>query len=387
MKAFPIPKSRLTGFGMRFIASLRVGGLLGFGVLLWCVNFLPVQRPVLLCDCNVLVSASQEGRIAELSRKAEIESPTIDWLSFQGFVGSPRLQEGSQEGVPVRRIQMRVGLHRRVSMGELEGEIARLLEEPSSAGRPQVIEGTAIPELRWRLRVAEHALARFELDLDRQSGQRSDRAAAPFRFVSRSSTELGEGQRTLYDSLRAQIDAARSSLAEAESEAARRETERRNVLTMVGYPRMVLGGDRLSIFRASLLFFMGIAVIGMVATRWAMRWRVASVRNFRRPREHEEGGRREWMSMLQRQGIPYLGLLTIESLREQTAEPNLPRVDDLTRRVAPFGIRLSTLARWSDRILYLWIACFVWRYLVDSQWRELLFRAPLAAFSSVLFGI
>ncbi len=387
MKTFPIPKSRLTRFGTRFIASLRVGGLLAFGILLWCVNFLPVQRPVLLCDCSVLVSASQEERIEELGRKADIESPTIDWLSFQGFVGSPRLQEGSQEGVPVRRIQMRVGLHRRVSIGELEGELARLLEESSTAGPTHFIKDTAIPVLRWRLRVAEHALARFELDRDRQSAQQSDRDAAPFRFVSQSSTELGEGQRTLYDSLRAEVDAARSSLAAAESEMSLREPERRSVLTMAGYPRMVLGGDRLSFFYASVLLFVGCSVTGIVATRWGKRRRVASVGNVRRPRDPSEERHREWMSMLQRQGIPYLGLLTIDALREERPEPNLPGGVELTRRIAPFGMCLSTLARWSDRILFLWIACFVWRYLVDSLWRELLFRAPLAAFSSVLFGI
>lgn len=394
MKAFPIPKSQLTGFGTRFIASLRVGGLLAFGIMLWCVNFLPVQRPVLVCECSVLVSAAQEGRIEELSRKAEIDSPTIDWLTCHGVVGSPRVQEGSQEGVPVRRIQMRVGLHRRVPIGELEEELDQLLEESGVAGRIRTVEDTAIPQMRWLVRVAEHALARFELDRDRSSGQQSERDAAPIRLVSQTSTQRGEGQQALYDSLREQVAAARRSLAAAESESAARERERRSVFTMVGYPRFILRGDRLSISRASLFFFLGCAVIGMVATRWGKHRTIGSVwntrgaiRHSRRTGEHSEGRRREWMSMLQRQGIPYLGLLTIAGRREERAEPTLPLGAEPTRRVAYLGMRLSSLARWSDRILFLWIACFVGRYLVDSLWRELLFRAPLAAFSSVLFGI
>lgn len=394
MKASPIPKSHLTGFGTRFIASLRVGGLLAFGILLWCVNFLPVQRPVLVCECSVLVSASQEGRIEELSRKAGIESPMIDWLSCQGVIGGPRLQGETQEGVPVRRVQMRVGLHRRVSIVELEAELDRLLEESGVAGRIRSIEDTALPELRWRLRVAEHALTRFELDRDRGSGQQSERTAAPFRLVSQSSTELGESQQALYESLRSKVEAARSSLAAAESEAAVRDRERRSVFTMVGYPRFILGGDRLSSFRALMLFFLGCSVIGMVASRWGKRRTIGSVwdshgavRHSRRPVEHSEGRHLEWMSVLKRHGIPYLGLLTIEGQTEERAELTLPSGVQPTRRFTYFGMRLSVLARWSDRILFLWIACFVWRYLVDSLWRELLFRAPLAAFSSVLFGI
>lgn len=40
-----------------------------------------------------------------------------------------------------------------------------------------------------------------------------------------------------------------------------------------------------------------------------------------------------------------------------------------------------------DTLLVAWLCIFVLRYGVDSVWRELLFKAPLAAFSSVLFGI
>ena len=40
-----------------------------------------------------------------------------------------------------------------------------------------------------------------------------------------------------------------------------------------------------------------------------------------------------------------------------------------------------------DMLLVAWLCIFVLRYGVDSVWRELLFKAPLAAFSSVLFGI
>ena len=40
-----------------------------------------------------------------------------------------------------------------------------------------------------------------------------------------------------------------------------------------------------------------------------------------------------------------------------------------------------------DMLLVAWLCVFVLRYGVDSVWRELLFKAPLAAFSSVILGI
>jgi hypothetical protein len=49
--------------------------------------------------------------------------------------------------------------------------------------------------------------------------------------------------------------------------------------------------------------------------------------------------------------------------------------------------RLGWVARVADATLFLWVAAFVVRYGSDTVWRELLFQAPLAAFSSLLFGI
>lgn len=61
------------------------------------------------------------------------------------------------------------------------------------------------------------------------------------------------------------------------------------------------------------------------------------------------------------------------------------------------GVQINRFNRYSwfatngpaigDMLLVAWLCIFVLRYGVDSVWRELLFKAPLAAFSSVLFGI
>jgi hypothetical protein len=49
--------------------------------------------------------------------------------------------------------------------------------------------------------------------------------------------------------------------------------------------------------------------------------------------------------------------------------------------------RIEFVRRIVDGLLVLWVACFAIRFLSDSNWRELLFSAPLSAFSSLVFGI
>lgn len=49
--------------------------------------------------------------------------------------------------------------------------------------------------------------------------------------------------------------------------------------------------------------------------------------------------------------------------------------------------RASLLTATGDGMLLIWLAVFAYRFVCDSLWRDLLFRAPLAAFSNLFFGI
>ncbi|MFN7732811.1 MAG: hypothetical protein ACK5OB_12970 [Pirellula sp.] len=49
--------------------------------------------------------------------------------------------------------------------------------------------------------------------------------------------------------------------------------------------------------------------------------------------------------------------------------------------------RASLLTATGDGMLLIWVAVFTYRFACDSLWRDLLFRAPLAAFSNLFFGI
>ncbi|MFO0014026.1 MAG: hypothetical protein ACK553_14935 [Planctomycetota bacterium] len=371
----------------RFIRALQVGGLLGFCLLLWGTSFLQVQKPVLVCECSALVSEFQQSRFLEVSRRHDVASTSIAWLFCESVpeglaTGGATHLEGE---VPARKIRLRVGLRSRATASELEEELARLTSIVSSgADAISALERRGMTQAKWRLRVAEHELSRFRLDCERQGiawdepGERS-----PFRLVSRSSADPGVCEREMLASLQAEVETAKQLVSDEESNLLVRGGGARGAFAITGTPRFVLRGGVLSGWSlAVLLLAAGIVVCG-VAIRWGGWWDAIRMRR----RSNDSDSRHQDMVKLVRGlGIQYLGVLATVAGVMPTAvpEPNpASEADDLRRS----GWRLTLLHRWSDRILYLWIACFVFRYLRDPLWRELLFQSPLAAFSSVLFGV
>jgi len=53
-------------------------------------------------------------------------------------------------------------------------------------------------------------------------------------------------------------------------------------------------------------------------------------------------------------------------------------------RMARIAKRVEQLNNWA---LWTWVGLFLVRFLSDANWRELLFNAPLAAFSSIVLGV
>ncbi|MFN5916806.1 MAG: hypothetical protein ACK48K_08615, partial [Planctomycetota bacterium] len=87
-------------------------------------------------------------------------------------------------------------------------------------------------------------------------------------------------------------------------------------------------------------------------------------------------------------GLENFGTIDVTSMRsESRAIPSLPpdHLSDLKPMRSPR--RIVFVRRIVDSLLFLWVACFALRFLSDANWRELLFGAPLSAFSSLVFGI
>jgi hypothetical protein len=227
---------------------------------------------------------------------------------------------------------------------------------------------------------------RFCLDCSRNGVKFSEGVtSSPFRLASRSSGSPDSGEANMYESLCNEVEEAKRSLEAAESESLVGDGKPRGVFTITGTPRLCVRGGEFHRSRASVVFLFAIGAILAVSTG-------RNRRLVRKPVVSENALREAWMRMLARERVPYLGVLATEAVDIPTQAPtteNAPDEDATSgSRVRIRAIqRLSMLSRWSDRILIAWLACFALRYLLDPLWRELLFQAPLSAFSSVLFGI
>ena len=373
----------------RFIRALQVGGLLGLGVFLWGVSLLPIQRSVLVCECSVLVSPSEHSKLVEIGRKSDKASPSIDWLVCEPLKTPAQLDHrgGSEGEVTVRRVQLRLGMVRRVTTTELERELTAVT---SSGIAMSSLVGEAQREVchaRWRLKVAEHALSRFRLDCVRDGIVLPDiQESSPFRLASRSSSTVSSDATRSFESLCSEVDAARVGLERAERGIEQREEETPGVFTMGGSPSFVMRGGSLDRVRFSVVMLCACGLLGFVVTQ----------RNRKRSSQRSRAvlsTREDLTKMLEGLRIPYLGVLPLEA-DDVTGTSPVPRIasrSEGSRGRTLYRLlrlyHLSMWARWSERVLALWIVCFVLRYLLDPPWRELLFRAPLAAFSSVLFGV
>jgi hypothetical protein len=373
----------------RFIRALQVGGLLGLGVFLWGVSLLPIQRSVLVCECSVLVSPREHAKLVATGRQSHQASPSIEWLVCEPLKthADSDHRSGSEGEVAVRRVQLRLGMVHRVTATELERELTSLTSSGISTSHPTGEVQRAVCHARWRLQVAEHALSRFRLDCARDGVELPDiKESSPFRLASRSSSREVSNAKRSFESLCSEVDAARKGLEQAERESEQREQETPAVFTMGGSPRFVMRGGSLDRVRFSVLVLSICGLLGFVATQ--RNRKISSKRSG--PILSTD---QDLMKMLDGLRIPYLGVLPQETddataasmVTEIASRSTRSRGRTLYRLLRLY--HLSMWARWSERVLALWLVCFVLRYLLDPPWRELLFQAPLAAFSSVLFGV
>lgn len=371
---------------------MQVGGLLGLGVFLWGIGLLPIQRPLLVCECGVLVSPIEHAKLVEMGRQSNLGSRSIDELVCEPLTTARDsvLRQDSEGELAVRRVRLYLGMLRRLTAAELQRELTALISSRRSLFQPTVAAQRGVCQARWRLQVAEHALSRFRLDCARQGIELPDRKeSSPFRLASRSSSSSGSDVERLLKSLCLEVDTARNDLQQAERGSDQRQEETDVFLTLGSSPRFFMRGGSLDRVRLVILVLSIGGILGFVAMQ----------RNRRRSRKRSEldlSTHQDLMKVLDRLRIAYLGVLSLEADDAIVDAAATPYTKEAARRRQPRWrwlyrlLRLHDLSiwgRWSERLLMAWIACFVLRYLLDPPWRELLFQAPLAAFSSILFGV
>jgi hypothetical protein len=379
MKASPSP---------RFIHALQVGSLLGLGVFLWGASLLPIHHPALVCECTALVSSAEHLRLTELSGRSRGTSTSIDWLVCEQISGDFRREgERSLEGeVAAGKVRLRLGLLRRATPMELEQELKELIADSRGDAPEFTPTDRSVARAKWRLQVAEHAMSRFRLDCSRNGVEFSEGgASSPFRLASRSSASPDAEQSKMFESLCRDIEESKRSLELASSESLVADGRSQEIFTVTGTPRFRVRGGEFYRSRASVVLLFAIGSIFAVSAG-------RNRRSVRKPIVSENAIREAWMRMLARERLPYLGVLATETAEipgEASTDENRTSGDSTSgSRVRIRAIqRLSVFSRWTDRILVAWLACFALRYVLDPLWRELLFQAPLSAFSCVLFGI
>jgi hypothetical protein len=69
---------------------------------------------------------------------------------------------------------------------------------------------------------------------------------------------------------------------------------------------------------------------------------------------------------------------------ERSASLSVSKESIMARKRTFNAIAIEKINSW---VLWSWVALFTFRFATDPNWRELLFNAPLAAFSSMVLGV
>jgi len=343
-----------------------------FGTLLWLLNWLPIQTPQYLCSSSAIVSETRWETFARLSRQPEIPSELIAWMVYQQPTGTAAMDRKLRDDMRVIRVQ--VGLKHEVTPREIDRELERLTRVGSVSGMREPLERHA-SQHRWKLRVAEHALFRFRLDREREGVAIAETgSSSPFRLASQSSVVgLASADLAAWKALQDALATSQQSLHAAEAELKKFDTQSQGFIGLTGRPRLTAHSGGISWQRLVLMMAIGIAMSAVLAV-----WMFG-----RTPRRTIE-----LSQSLRSLGVPYWGAIRIDG--DWQSLPQDPSIAPRTARAAGgcWGPkRVGQLAAFADGLIAVWVAVFFCRYLIDTEWRDLLFRAPLAAFSSVVFGI
>jgi hypothetical protein len=415
--------------------------LIAFACLLWLINWVPIQAPTYVFLGNAVATQSRWNQLVSLSRTQAIDSEKIQWLDCVPAVDS-RLGSPSSE---LKVLKIRVGLQRSCDAPFVEREIERLTR-PSSNLEATVPLRKSLREQRWRVEVVNHQIQRFRLDCEREGIAMSDATASgTFRLASFPKRIVASNPRSQeHETADANPGSERRQLTEEDLSTWNRLTERKSIhegnvrrleeeleqvvavssghFALTGAPRVSALPGKFSWVRSmfaislatSLAFGLtfGSPRILRRSGRWLWKLPTNAKLVLRRVQHHSEVSydESEIAQALEQLSIAYWGVLAYQSLDKdalrsstQTPQtntipaPEMENGNEAQRLVIETGTRINRFNRYllftakgpaiGDMLLVAWLCIFVLRYGVDSVWRELLFKAPLAAFSSVLFGI
>ncbi|MFN5187265.1 MAG: hypothetical protein ACK5GD_15930 [Planctomycetota bacterium] len=368
---------------------------------LWTLNLFPIQRAERVLTASAVVSNPRLPSLQRVSEQEKIPSDSIRWVHYQRDL---RRTSRHTQSNGLQHIQLRLGIHSNASHEKIQKELQRLTQ-PTVESDGQSSELSQLRAERWRLKTIEHQMSRFELDREqeRQSleiqpledqlvDQSSDQEQRTTRAqgvvyrklnsesASNSATDSSESpsnQKT-WESLLNDFDRCAKQIERIENQMRISQVQASGTIEITGSPHLGVLSTRASI-RHSLcvLAFTLLSCVGLFVYL-----RDPS------PKRSVSKERNSMLKALDELGIQNFGTIAVACNRSGTdfvprAETGVASESDRMRCAR----RIEFARRIVDGLLVLWVACFAIRFLSDSNWRELLFSAPLSAFSSLVFGI
>jgi len=434
------------GSGRRRAIGSQVG-LLVLACALWCINWIPIQSSGYVLTASALVSQAKWKPLLELSHSRETGSTDIQWLSFRRSrtgtgsseldVAQVRMQLGIVKPLTIGEVERELDrlTHHAESVVSLAPDAKQLRSCKWS------LEVVSHQMQRFRLDREREGVDLTTLE--RSSPFRQ--ASYSTRFPRAASKPLKPNDREAWKrliELEQDLSHTIQALEQNQSQIALQSEGR---IAFTGSPRISAMGGRLSTPR--ILIVSGLSCcVGLFLLAIQVQWKShriharvkAWIERPSQPRQYSEpsgsavasrsladpmnsesqlesstypASARDVASWARKLQIPYWGeaycrLLVAdkESMRPGdestgTTSEGVVSLEVNSNAMACEKIqpmpdpklsgrkRASLLRAFGDGMLFVWLAFFCYRFIMDSMWRDLLFRAPLAAFSSLFFGI
>jgi hypothetical protein len=368
---------------------------------LWSLNLFPIQRAEPVLTASALVSDPRLPSLQRVSQQRKIQSDSIRWVHYQRDL---RRSSNHSHSNQLQHIQLRLGIQSNASIEQIQKELERLTE-PSIESVAQTSDQVQLRAERWRLKTIEHQMARFELDRTREkqalestsneqplADQASDvkRQSTPAQSVTYrkltaesildpiANPRESLSDQKIWESLLVDFDRCAKRIDQLENQMHLAQIQASGTIEITGSPHLgVLStgasmGQSLCVLAFTLLSCAGLFVYLKAPS----------------PQPLVRTDKNSILEALRALGIQNFGTIDVTAERSGSNAIQSAPIDKLSERIPMrTAKRIYFVRRIVDGLLVVWVACFVIRFLADSNWRELLFGAPLSAFSSLVLGL
>jgi hypothetical protein len=411
-----------------------------FAVCLWLSNLLPIQRVHYELSTNLAISQHRFTTLQALLEKEQTLS-TTDETGFRIISihdVNPESQLPSQSELVATQITVRS--ERRVTVRELEARLDSLTT-PTAESSECAKLAAELRKAKWICESYKHSLRRLALDTERdknalpheepeESAVANEESAlaetpeSPFRVASFSFRSSRDPHALARDRLVQLIESSQDKVDSMTTNLTRHRELARGFLSFTGSPQITPVANALTRGRylvlcimagAIWLFFVYCMLTLGKQTRAgrapALRSNDLSETQLRDCESHigtpsprsiaTSAHHDQVVRCLRSLEIAYLGAADVvvetrdravlseksELVAPVRAQSRLPLAINKVMfrfKLAHQPLRMQWLG---DGLLYIWIAVFLLRISLDSQWRELAWVAPLAAISRLIAGI